>query len=256
MRLDTLATRILPALAVLAALAVPARMNAQFGPPAPPQPPTKANAPWDITGYWVSIVTEDWRFRMVTPDKGDFPGMPLNAAGKKIADAWDPAEDEAAGQQCKSYGAAAIMRVPGRVHITWQDDTTMKFEMDAGTQTRLLHLGGTPSGAPSLQGYSAASWIPLAAGGFGPPKMGSMKVVTTNLTAGYLRKNGVPYSDKAAVTEYIDLLIDPNENGAQWLMVKTIVEDPAYFAVPVYTSTHFKKQADAAGWSPSACSAR
>jgi hypothetical protein len=255
MRLHMLATRILPALAALAALAVPARISAQFGPPPPPPPPTKANAPWDITGYWVSIVTEDWRFRMVTPDKGDFPGMPLNPAGKKIADAWDPAKDEAAGQQCKSYGAAGIMRVPGRVHITWQDDTTMKLEMDAGTQTRLLHLGGTPSGAPSLQGYSAASWVPLAAG-FGPPKMGSMKVVTTNMTAGYLRKNGVPYSDKATVTEYIDLLIDPNENGAQWLMVKTIVEDPTYFAAPVYTSTHFKKQADAAGWSPSACSAR
>ena len=148
------------------------------------------------------------------------------------------------------------MRVPGRFHITWQDDTTLKLETDAGTQTRLLHLGGTPSGAPSLQGYSDASWIPLAARGFGPPKMGSMKVVTTNLTAGYLRKNGVPYSDKATVTEYIDLLIDPNENGAQWLMIKTIVDDPTYFAAPVYTSTHFKKQPDAVGWSPSACSAR
>lgn len=241
---------------VLATMAVPAHVNAQFGPPAPLPPSTKANAPWDITGYWVSIVSEDWRFRMVPLEKGDYPGIPLNDAGKKIAEAWDPAKDEAAGQQCKSYGAAAIMRVPGRVHITWQDDTTMKFEMDAGTQTRLLHLGGTPSGRPSAQGYSAASWVPLAGGGSGPKKMGSMKIVTTNLTAGYLRKNGVPYSDKATVTEYLDLLSDPNENGQQWLMVKTIVEDPTYFLAPIYTSTHFKRQPDAVGWNPSACTAR
>ena len=176
----TLITRIVLALMTVA---IPARMNAQFGPPPAPQPATRANAPWDITGYWVSIVTEDWRFRMITPGKGDFPGVPLNAAAKKIADAWDPAKDEAAGQQCKAYGAAAIMRVPGRLHITWENDTTMKVETDAGTQTRVFHLGGTASGNPSLQGYSAASWVPLASGGPGPPKMGSMKVVTTNLTS-------------------------------------------------------------------------
>ena len=239
----------------LMTVAVSARMNAQFGPPPAPQPPTKANAPWDITGYWVSIVTEDWRFRMILPGKGDFPGLPLNDAAKKIADAWDPAKDEAAGQQCKAYGAAAIMRVPGRLHITWENDTIMKVEADAGTQTRLFHLGGTASGGPSLQGYSVASWIPLAGGGFGPPKMGSMKVVTTNLLPGYLRKNGVPYSANATVTEYIDLLNDPNA-PEQWLMVKTIVEDPTYLAGPFITSTHFKKQADATGWNPSACSAR
>ena len=78
------------------------------GAPAPLTP--RANAPEDITGYWVSLVTEDWRFRMVTPAKGDYASVPINPAGRKIADAWDPAKDEAAGDQCKSYGAAAIMR--------------------------------------------------------------------------------------------------------------------------------------------------
>src|SRR5215831_5555394 len=76
------------------------------------QPKPRDAAPWDLTGYWVSIVTEDWRFRMVTPGKGDYLGLPLNDAAKKVAEAWDPAKDAAAGEQCKSYGAAAIMRVP------------------------------------------------------------------------------------------------------------------------------------------------
>ena len=123
-----------------------------------PPPAPKAAAPIDLTGYWVSIVTEDWRYRMVTPTKGDYQAVPMNAEARKVADAWDPAADEAAGNQCKSYGAAAIMRVPGRVHITWQDDRTLRLEIDAGTQTRLFHFDAPPAGEPSWQGDSVAQW--------------------------------------------------------------------------------------------------
>src|ERR1051326_3947363 len=91
------------------------RNNAQPSPPGPP----RATALKDFTGYWVSVVTEDWRYRMVVPDKGDFVSVPLNLAGRTAANAWDPAKDQAAGNQCKGYGAAAIMEVPGRLHIYW-----------------------------------------------------------------------------------------------------------------------------------------
>src|SRR5579884_4174263 len=145
------------------------RGGARGGPDGPPAPRGPANpragAPIDLTGYWVSLVTEDWRFRMVTPPKGDYASVPINAEGRKVADAWDPAKDETAGQQCKSYGAAALMRVPGRLHITWQDDNTLKIETDAGAQTRLFHFappGGqatVPAGTQaSWQGYSIARW--------------------------------------------------------------------------------------------------
>src|SRR5690349_5596224 len=149
------------------ALTAPFRAVAQFGaPPRAPQGPAKTIAPLDLTGYWVSLITEDWRFRMITPPKGDFEGVPLNGAGRMLANAWDPAKDEAAGEQCKSYGAAALMRVPGRFHITWQDDNTLKIEADAGTQTRLLHFGAASAspGPASLQGYSSAEWV-FALGG-------------------------------------------------------------------------------------------
>src|SRR5690349_13700537 len=136
----------------------------QGGRGAPPQPPRspKDAAPIDVTGYWVSLVTEDWRWRMVTPLKGDSASIPVNKEARKVIEAWDPAADESAGLQCKSYGAPAIMRVPGRLHITWQDDTTLKVETDAGTQTRLLHFGppAAQKGEPSWQGYSAARWEP------------------------------------------------------------------------------------------------
>src|SRR5579885_2904100 len=134
MRVPFLHQRVAPVLTAAAALALfaPFGAQAQFGgPPPAPRGPAKTIAPIDLTGYWVSIVTEDWRFRMITPPKGDTEGVPLNPAGTRAAAAWDPAKDEAAGEQCKSYGAPAIMRVPGRLHITWVDDNTLKNEADA-----------------------------------------------------------------------------------------------------------------------------
>jgi hypothetical protein len=207
----------------------------------------------DLTGYWVSVVTEDWRFRMVTPAKGDFQGVPMNAEAARVANSWDPDADQKAGLACKSYGAPAIARVPGRLHVTWQDDMTLRFEFDAGTQTRLLRFAGAPAAKaqPSWQGDSTARWEPPAGRGRGPGT-GSLKVTTTNLRPGYLRKNGVPYSERAQLTEYFDVVQE--RNGTPWLVVTTVVDDPQYLNQPFITSTQFKKQADATGWEPSPCS--
>jgi len=207
----------------------------------------KQGAPIDLTGYWVSPVIEDWKFRMVTPNKGEFGGLPLNPAGRKLGESWDPAKDEAAGEQCRAYGAASIMRLPGRLHITWQDDTTLQVETDTGTQTRVFRFGATPAaaGEPTWQGTSLAQWnIPGR----------SLKVVTTNLRPGYVRKNGAPYSNRATVTEYWELRTLPNKD--QWMTVVTKVDDPAYFTRPYITSSDFKKLPGAAGWNPTPCSAK
>jgi len=182
----------------------------------PALPPTgKASAPIDLTGYWVSLIVDEWRFR-VSPQKGDIPYLPLNAAARQIAQAWDPAKDEAEGNGCKAYGAIGVMQRPGRLHITWTDDNTLKIEADAGTQTRLVHLGlaQAQAGERSWQGYSTGQWIVngravLDLGGIGtvrgggpagPPRGGSLKVVTTNMLPGYIRKNGVPYSRGACLS--------------------------------------------------------
>ena len=243
------------------------RLEAQRGNPQPPRAP-RAAAPIDLTGYWVSIVTQDWRWRMVTPARGDFAGVPLSPAARKLGQAWDPAKDEAAGEQCRGYGAPAIMRVPGRLRITWQDDTTLKVESDAGTQTRLFHFGGKPAPGlqPSWQGYSTAAWEGITRGPGEPdflpialnPREGmrgqSLEVTTTHLRSGYLRKNGVPYSARTTLKEYFDVRTERNDET--WFVVTTIVEDPEYLTTPFVTTTDFKKQPDAAGWNPTACSAR
>jgi hypothetical protein len=253
-------------------------LEAQRGGGAPPRAP-RAAAPIDLTGYWVSIVTQDWRWRMVTPRKGDYQGVQLTSEAAKVADAWDPAKDEAAGEQCKSYGAPALMMVPGRFHITWQDDTTLKVESDAGTQTRLLRFANVQApldsardksaDAPrSWQGVSQAQWlmprpnVPLQlrpadrAADTPPlnPSGGSLQVVTRNLRGGYLRKNGVPYSENAVLTEYWDLYKRPN--GEEWLTITTQVDDPQYLRNVRLTAPMFKKEPNGTKWDPTPCSAR
>ena len=220
-----------------------------------PPPAPRESAAVDLTGYWVSVIVEDWKWRMVTPKKGIFEGIPLNAEGRKAGESWDPARDEAAGQQCKAYGAANIMRPPGRLHITWEDASTVKIETDAGTQTRQFRFGAAPpAGEPTLQGRSIASWAPAPGRGRGPKPGGSLKVVTTNLTPGYVRKNGAPHSGSAIVTEYYDVNTLPN--GDQWMTVTTKVEDPQYFVRHYLTTSDFLKLPNAPKWTPTPCSAR
>ena len=255
------------ALLVVVSLAAP--VTGYGGAPPGPLPPRapRAAAPIDLTGYWVSIVSEEWRYRMVAPAKGDYGGMPMTPAAVSVADKWDPAADERAGEQCRAYGAPIIMRVPGRFHITWVDDNTLQMETDTGMQKRLFRFGATaaaqPAEPPSWQGSSVASWeLPVLGGPLAAnlgitipnlkPANGTLKVVTKNLRAGYLRKNGIPYSENAVVTEYFDIVNDPK--GTPWLLVTSTVEDPRYLRAPYVLSTHFKKQSDAAGWDPTPCS--
>jgi hypothetical protein len=161
------------------------------------------------------------------------------------------------------------MRMPTRLRIAWQDDSTLKIETDAGQQTKLLHFDrSAATSARSLQGHSVAEWVDVfgagRAGGRGggggggggrvaPPAYGAgaMRVVTNNVTAGYLRKNGVPYSQNAVVTEYFDRV--PGPDDAQWLIVKTTVDDPTYLAQPYLSSAHFMREPDASKWRPTPC---
>ena len=303
---------LIAALACALVVATGSQVAAQRGRGGPggPPPSARAAAPVDLTGYWVSVVTEDWRYRMVTPPKGDYQSVPLNAEARRIADAWDPSKDGA----CEAYGAPALMRLPGRLHMTWEDDNTLKIETDAGQQTRLLRFGGgrPPSGERTLQGYSAADWGRGgggAGGGFGgfggnvaapdaapargaaaapagtpagrgapPPAAGRgnppaaaapaaapagrgrggaqrwapLNVVTTQLRPGWLRKNGVPYSENTVVTEHFIRFSDESD---EWFTVVTTVEDPTYLTGSFITSTNFKREPDGSKWKPTPCKA-
>ncbi len=229
-------------------------------PPKPPPPNAKRAAPFDPSGYWVAQVTEDWRQRIQPAKKGDIGGIPLNGAGRRAASTWDPDKDTASGDACKSYGVGGILRMPGRLHITWEDDNLLKMESDAGTQTRWLPFG-TPRGqAGDVQGVSVATWDRArgAINGFTLGNTagagGSLKVVTTQAKPGYLARNGVPYGVNASFTEYYDLQQIPG--GDALLVVSVEVTDSEFLSSPYWYSVHFKKQADSTGWTPRPCSAK
>ena len=226
---------------------------------APPVP--RAAAPIDLTGYWTAVVSEDWRWRMGVGRKGDYGYLTLNAEGRKAGDSWDPAKDEAAGEQCRAYGAVGVMRLPTRLHITWENDTTLKIETDAGTQTRTLRFGGAaPQGVePSWQGYSVARWD---LEGPAPPRgqaqvakrPGQLRVVTNNMKPGYFYKHGIPYGGRAVLTEFFQVV--PGLQNEQYLNITAMVDDPQYWAQPFVRTIHFRREADGSKWSPTPCSSR
>jgi len=277
--------------ALAGALSLPQAVLAQRAARAQATAPKSAQeaAPIELTGYWVSVVTEDWRWRMLTPPHGDYASVPLNPAGKKIADMWSTAQDGS----CKAYGAAGVMRMPTRVHISWTDPNTLQLQTDWGEQTRTFHfMPGQPyaasmmgdnrglppqparadtagaQGAPSLQGDSVAVWQlpyeinanvglrgPQRAGGFGPQAApepgGDLAVVTTNLSPGWLRRNGVPYGARTRLTEFYQTFTDPA--GKKWFDVTTEVVDPEYLMAPFITSSDFRHEPDNAKWAPHPC---
>ena len=239
---------------VLAISGLRSGVAAQAPPPPGKLPMTaKAESLIDMTGYWVSIVNEDWRWRMMTPAKGDYASVPLNAEGKRVADTWDPAKDEREGNQCRAYGAGNIMRIPERLHIYWVNDNTLRIDTDAGMQTRIFHFDGSKwrGGVPQLQGDSVAAWEKAgSAGASEPAKGGSLHVVTMHMRPGYLRKNGVPYSGDAILTEYYDRF---DRNGISYLMVMSIMDDPTYLNVRFNTGEEFQREPDGSKWNPTPC---
>ena len=276
------------AVASLAGVRTAAQQAQGAPPPAVVAQAARVAAPIDMTGTWASVINEDWQWRFVTPIVGDYTGIPLNADGDRLARQWNPDADSKAGQVCKGFGAAGINRLPTRLQISWVDDNTMKLDFDLGTQSRLVHFDKSKAaGARSLQGHAIGEWIDLPAPGRGGPvgqapggaragapapaagaapagargggraagpagpRAGGLRIVTTNLLPQYLRQNGVPVSDKAVVTEYLDVV--PSPDGSQWLVLKTQVDDPTYLSGWYQVSSNFKKEASAAKWNPTPC---
>lgn len=231
---------------------------AQPGGPPPAPPSAREGALLDLTGQWVAVINEDWRWRMVTAPVGDTSSLPVNAEARRVAAAWDLEKDKAEGNLCRAFGAPGIMRQPTRIRVDWQDDATLRMAFDAGEQERVLHFNSTPAPTePSLQGFSTASWFRQrrsrgVLGRSAATPGGSLHVQTSHLAPGYLRPNGVPYSAEASMKEYFTSFTLPGDGGT-WLVVTTIIEDPVYLSQQLVTSTQFKKEDDQSGWRPRPC---
>jgi hypothetical protein len=131
------------------------------------------------------------------------------------------------------------------------------MDTDEGMQSRFFHFDGSKwkGGAPQWQGDSVAVWekqteIRGSFGGTFPWKRGNLAVVTKHMRAGYLRTNGVPYSENAVLTEYYDRF---DRNGQAYLIVTSTVEDPLYLRERFITSGQFRREPDASKWNPAPC---
>jgi hypothetical protein len=247
---------LLAATALLVAALVSAGVAAQPPGAADTRSP-RERALFDLTGQWVAVVTEDWRWRMVTPQIGDTASVPLNPRGRTAAAEWSLERDRAEGSLCKAFGLPGLMRQPTRVRIDWEDDDTLELQFDAGRQVRKLEFAPVAVAAPSLQGHSEARWFrqTQSRGVFGartPPGGGTLVVRTTQLTEGYLRPNGVPYSAGATVKEYFTTFTLPGDGGT-WLVVTMVVDDPQYLTTEMLVSSQFKKETSRGGWNPRPC---
>jgi hypothetical protein len=121
-----------------------------------------------------------------------------------------------------------------------------------------------PPAQPELQGFSVAEWETVQQGQAivtsdrverqaMPQLSGSLKVQTSMMKPGYLRRNGVPYSATAALTEFFDRTMEPN--GDSWLILTSIVDDPVYLFTPFIVTTHYKREPDGTKFKPRACEA-
>ena len=224
-------------------------------------PTAREAAQIDFTGYWTAIVDEDWRHRMFTAQRGDYQLLPLNDAGQTMADAWTGEEEPSEGECLKTFGAAGIMRLPTHLEISWEDDNTLRVDLDTGTQTRLFYFDESQAygGALTLQGYSVAEWesyggLTGRGGGVSTanvPFGGNMRVETTNMSPGFYLKNGLPYSGNAHMTEFFVQLTEAN--GDEYLLVQTFVDDPQYLTQHYVRTLTFKKLPDGSLWNPSPC---
>jgi hypothetical protein len=165
----------------------------------------------------------------------------------------------AGNETCRVYGAAGSLRVPGRLHIAWADDNTLKIEMDAGTQTRLLHFNAAtpPPAEKTLQGHSVATWEVTGGGRGGgrggggaipaPPRWGKLNVVTTHMKGGYLLSSRSFYSENAVLTEYFS---KHSDFGVEYFTVTAAIQDGPQTRI---TSSTFKKEPDGSKFKPSGC---
>ena len=235
------------------------------GPPGPPPTP-KAAAKIDLTGYWVSLVTEDWRYRQFTPPKGDYESVPISAAGKKIADAWDPAKDEAAGEQCKAYGAVGLMRMPTRLHITWQDDNTLKVESDAGTRDKIVPLWKSSGRGWRLAGRFCSVMGLSPSGGLYRFRGNRFRICSA-ATAWWVlegrhhqNETGISAEEWRAVQRENnpDRVLRPFRRSRRRFHHSGHLRDQrSRIPVPTHVDDHtFQERTDASGWKPAPCVAR
>ncbi len=185
----------------------------------------------DFTGVWQPRYHEDQPERIPGPELRDYLGLPINDAARQFADAWDPSRITLPEEQCRVHVSPYILRGPLNLRI-WEEkhpvtQELLSINMYSSTyeQTRTIYMDGRKHPGPN----AAHTWMGFSTGHY----EGDMLVVeTTHLKQGWVRRNGLPMSDQAKMTEYIV------RNGDLMTHIMVLI-DPVYLAEPLVKSTDF-----------------
>jgi cyclase len=190
-----------------------------------------ASAQIDFSGEWAPRFWEDQPERVPGPELGDFLGVPISQAARLRAESWDASIQTLPEWQCRPHSADYIWRGPSNLRI-WKEVDPVTRETAAfhaewlRSVDRAVYLDGRPhppaDALHTWSGYSTAKWDGDV-----------LTVTTTHLKEGYLRRNGLPRSDKATLTEHWI------RNG-DFLTVVTIVHDPVYLTEPFIRTTDYE----------------
>lgn len=183
-----------------------------------------------LNGDWNGLFHEDQDERGPGPELGNYLGLPINEAARLYADSWDASRLTLPEQQCRAHVSPYIYRGPIRVRIEeMRDPVTQaviasKHFLSTYAQERTIWLDGRPhppEEAPhTWMGFSTGEW-----------QGNVLKVTTTHMKQGWHRRNGLPMSAKARMTEYFF------RHGTV-LTQLSIVEDPVYLEEPLVKTTN------------------
>jgi len=186
----------------------------------------------DFSGEWAPIYHEDGPERLPGPELGDYTEMPINEAARMAADSWDADRISAVQEyQCRPHGADYALRGLGNVRI-WREidqatQRTIAFHthMLAWDSERVIYMDGRPHPPAlanhSFQGFSTGVW-----------EGNMLTITTTHLKPNYLRRNGIPRSDLATLTEHWML-------HGSYLTIVSVITDPVYLTEPLVRSDNW-----------------
>src|ERR1700682_3329406 len=185
----------------------------------------------DFVGEWAARYHEDQTERIAGPDIGDYLGIPLNDAARLRADSWDASILTLPEWQCRPHPADYGTRGPANLRV-WKDvDPATQQVMSYHThvqwqaQERTIWMDDRPHPAEDAphtwQGFSTGKW-----------EGNQLTVITTHLKESYVRRNGVPRSDRA-------ILIEHWIRHGDYLTLVSIIDDPVYLAEPFIRTTNW-----------------
>ena len=185
----------------------------------------------DLAGQWGQRFHEDSPERGAGPDIGDYLGLPITDAARMRADSWTAGKWTMPERQCEPHPAdyaprgPSSMRVASTVDPISQDVITWETTMLWVLPHRIIYMDGRPHPSPNAlhtwQGFSTGEW-----------EGDMLKVTTTHLKEGWVRRNGLPRSDRATLVEYFI-------RHGDYLTLVTVVKDPVYLSEPLVRTSNW-----------------